>query len=145
LCSGRPLSAVLPCVCMCVCVCALSCSVVSNSFATPWTVARQAPLSMGFPRQEYWSGLPFPSPGDPPDPGIEFASPALQVDSLPLSQKGNPIYAAISLYICHSLPSAVIFLLMPGVSSLPLESRWCHTPCVFLEQIFCICHFFLFP
>ena len=46
-------------------------------FATPWTVARQAPLSMEFPRQEYWSGLPFPSPGDLPDPGIEPASPAL--------------------------------------------------------------------
>ena len=44
-------------------------------FATPWTVARRAPLSMGFPRQEYWSGLPFPSPGDLPDPGIEPASP----------------------------------------------------------------------
>ena len=40
-------------------------------FATPWTAARQAPLSMGFSRQEYWSGLPFPSPGDLPDPGIE--------------------------------------------------------------------------
>ena len=49
-------------------------------FATPWTVARQAPLSMGFPRQEYWSGLPFPSPGALPDPGIEptsLVSPAL--------------------------------------------------------------------
>ena len=44
-------------------------------FAIPWTVARRAPLSMGFPRQEYWSGLPFPSPGDLPDPGIEPASP----------------------------------------------------------------------
>ena len=46
-------------------------------FVTPWTVARQAPLSVGFPRQEYWSGLPFPSPGDLPDPGIEPSSPAL--------------------------------------------------------------------
>ena len=46
-------------------------------FATPWTVAYQAPLSMGFSRQEYWSGLPFPSPGDLPDPGIEPGSPAL--------------------------------------------------------------------
>ena len=45
--------------------------------ATPWTVAHQAPLSMGFPRQEYWSGLPRPSPGDLPDPGIEPTSPAL--------------------------------------------------------------------
>ena len=50
-------------------------------FATPWTAARQAPLSMGFPRQEYWSGLPFPSPEDLPDPGIEPRSPALQADA----------------------------------------------------------------
>ena len=52
-------------------------SVVSNPFATPWTLAHQAPLSMGFPRQEYWSELPFPSPGDLPDPGIEPESSAL--------------------------------------------------------------------
>ena len=51
--------------------------VLSNSFAIPQTVAHQAPLSMGFPRQEYWSGLPFPSPGDLPDPGIKPKSPAL--------------------------------------------------------------------
>ena len=49
---------------------------------TPWTVAYQAPPSMGISRQEYWSGLPFPSPGDLPDPGIEPGSPALQEDSL---------------------------------------------------------------
>ena len=49
----------------------------------PWTVARQAPLSMGFSRQECWSGLPFPSPGDFPDPGSEPGSPALQAGSLP--------------------------------------------------------------
>ena len=49
---------------------------------TPWTVAFQAPLPMGFSRQEYWSGLPFPSPGDLPAPGIEPRSPTLQVDSL---------------------------------------------------------------
>jgi len=65
-----------------VCVCfSVSFSVVSNS-ATPWTVAHQAPLSMGFSRQEYWSGLPFPYPGDLPNPGIEPRSPALQGDSL---------------------------------------------------------------
>ena len=52
------------------------------TLATPWTVACQAPLSMGFSRQEYWSGLPFPSPGDLPDPGIEPMSPTLQEDSL---------------------------------------------------------------
>ena len=46
-------------------------SVISDSLLSPWTVARQAPLSMGFSRQEYWGGLPFPTPGDLPDPGIE--------------------------------------------------------------------------
>ena len=53
------------------------------TLATPWTVACQAPLSMRFSRQEYWTGLPFPSPGDLPDPGIEPRSPALQADSFP--------------------------------------------------------------
>ena len=53
-------------------------------FATPWTVAYQAPPSMGFSRQEYWSGLPFPSPGHLPDPGTEPRSPALQADAFTL-------------------------------------------------------------
>ena len=57
---------------------------------TPWTVARQAPLSMGFPRQKYWRGLPFSSPGDLPDAGIEARSPALQADSLPAELPGKP-------------------------------------------------------
>ena len=56
------------------------CSVVSNS-ATPWTAAHQAPMPMGLSRQEYWSGLPFPTPGDLPNLGNEPWSPALQVDS----------------------------------------------------------------
>ena len=51
-------------------------------FATPWSVAYQAPPSMGFSRQEYWSGLPFPSPGDLPDPGVKPWSPAFQADTL---------------------------------------------------------------
>ena len=59
----------------------VSCSVLSDS-ATPWTVAHQASLSMGFSWQEYWSGLPVPSPEDLPDPGIESWSPALQADYL---------------------------------------------------------------
>ena len=57
---------------------------------TLWTVAHQTPLSMVFSRQENWSGLPFPSPGDLPDPGIEPVSPALQVDFLPLRPQGSP-------------------------------------------------------
>ena len=59
-------------------------------FATPWTVAYQAPLSLGFSRQEYWSGLPFPSPGNLPDPGIEPGSPALQADALTSEPPGKP-------------------------------------------------------
>ena len=61
------------------------CFLVAKScptLATPWTVARQVPPSMGFSRQEYWNGLPFPIPGDLPDPAIEPGSPALQANSL---------------------------------------------------------------
>ena len=59
-------------------------------FETPWTVAHQTPPSRRFSRQEYWSGLPFPSPGDLPDPGIEPWSPALQADALPSVLPGKP-------------------------------------------------------
>ena len=58
--------------------------------ATPWTVAHQAPLSMGFSRQDCWSGLPFPSPGDLPDPGIEPTSPALAGGFLTTVPPGKP-------------------------------------------------------
>ena len=59
-------------------------------FAIPWTVVYQVSLSMGFSRQEYWSGLPFPSPGDLPDPGIKPRSPALQADALPSEPPEKP-------------------------------------------------------
>ena len=71
----------------------VNCSIVPD-FVTPWTVARQAPLSKGFSREEYWSGLPFPSSRDLPDPGIETESPIspmLEADSLPLSHQGSPM------------------------------------------------------
>ena len=68
-------------------------------FATPWTVAPQAPPSMGFSRQEDWSGLPFPSPGDLPDPGIELRSPALQADALPSELKS--LEAILGDFFCH--------------------------------------------
>ena len=70
-----------------------SCSVVSSSSVTLWTVARQAPLSVGFPRQEYWSGLPFPSLGDLPTPGIKPGSPALTGGFLSLSHQGSPLFS----------------------------------------------------
>ena len=66
------------------------CCLVAKVWLTPGTVASWAPLSMKFPRQEYWGGLPFPSRGALPDPGIKLASPARQVDSLPLSHLGSP-------------------------------------------------------
>ena len=60
-------------------------------FVTPWTVAYQAPPSVEFSRQEYWSGLPFPSPGDLPKPGIKPGSPALQADTLPSKPPGKTL------------------------------------------------------
>ena len=70
-----------------------SCSVVSDSFATPWTVFRQAPLSIGFSRQEYWSGLPFPPPGDLPDLGRALMFPTLAGKSLTTEPPGEPKYS----------------------------------------------------
>ena len=64
-------------------------SVSRVRLCNPMTVAHQAPLSMGFSRQEYWSGLPFPSPRDLPNPGIEHRSPGLQADSLPPKPRGK--------------------------------------------------------
>ena len=65
--------------------------VLSDSFVTPWTVGYQAPLSMGFTRQEYWSGLLLPSPGDHPDPGIEPPSPALAGTFITTEPPGKPL------------------------------------------------------
>ena len=70
-------------------------------FVTPWTIAHQAPLSMEISRQEYWSGLPCPPPGDLPDPGIKLMSPALQMDSLPAERSGR-------LYFLGFLDGAVV-------------------------------------
>ena len=64
---------------------------------TPWTVAYEAPLSMGFSRQEYWSGVSFPSPGDLPNPGIEHSSPQVQADSLPTEPPGTATNCHTSL------------------------------------------------
>ena len=79
-------------------------------FVTPWTVAYQAPPSMGFSRQEYWSGVPFPSPGDLPNPGIEPGSPAFQADALTSEPPGKPRFTvtlpySFPLYCVKSYPN----------------------------------------
>ena len=85
--------------------------------ATPWTVAYQAPPSMGFSRQEYWSGLPFPFPGDLPDPGIEHRSPAFQADALTSEPSGKPYLSEVS-EVAQSCPT----LCDPRDCSLPGSS-----------------------
>ena len=78
----------------CMHVCVLRCFRRVQLFAILWTVAHQAPLAIEFSRQEYWSELPCPPSGDLPNSGIEFMSPALQADSLPLSHQGSPAWDA---------------------------------------------------
>ena len=91
-------------------------------FAAPWTVARQAPLSLGFSRQEYWSGLPFLPPGDLPGPGIEPRSPTLQADTFPSEPPGmhlkKSIYLAVPSLNCgegNGTPLQYSFLENPMV------------------------------
>ena len=84
----------------------------------PWTVAYQVPPSMGFSRQEYWSGLPFPSPGDLPDPGIEPRSPAFQADALTSEPPGKPNWSIVDLQYCVSFRCmAVLFLSLSSLGS----------------------------
>ena len=79
-------------------------------FATPWTVAHQAPQSMEFSRQDYWSGLPFPSPADLPNPGIEPGSPARQADALPSEPPGRSIIVIGWLLIIGLWPLDTCFV-----------------------------------
>ena len=104
-----------------VCACSVT-WVISNSFVTPWTVAREAPLCMGFSRQEHWSGLPFPSPGDLPDLETEPGSPALQANSLPTEPPGRPF---------PSIPSAYCKRLKPKGLSIWLVWELCHLKVIF--------------
>ena len=86
---------------------------------TPWTIALQAPLSMGFSRPENWSGLPCPPPGDLPNPGIEAGSPALQADSLPSEPPGKPKNTGVaSLSLLQGIETGSPAL---QVASLPAE------------------------
>ena len=97
-------------------------------FVTPWTVAYQASPSMGFSRQEYWSGLPFPSPGDLPDPGIEPVSPALEADALTSGPPGKHLVSKSCPILCNPIDCST-----PGrATSLPcpsLSPRVCSDSC----------------
>ena len=116
------------CVCVCVCVCVLV-TQLCPTLATPWTIAHQAPLSVKFSRQEYWSGLPFSSPADLPDPDIEPGSPALQADALPSELLGKPWTPWLHGHLervhntCPFVPLSTVFLLFNCVSSQTVSSE----------------------
>ena len=105
--------------CVYMCVCMLSCFSCVRLFGTLWTIAPQAPLSMGFSRQEYWSGLPCPSPGDLPDPGIEpmsLLSPALAGGFFTTSATQE---AHMCVRRCLKLPAVSVFAKTQGLERLP--------------------------
>ena len=84
-------------------------------FATPWTVAYQAPRSIGFSRQDYWSGMPFPSPGDLPNPGIKPGSPELQTDALLSEPLGKPQVISLSRALLFATPWTVAYQAPPSM------------------------------
>ena len=108
-------------------------------FATPWTVARRAPLSMGFSRQEYWSGLPCPSPRDLPDPGVKSASPTLHVDSLPTELPWKSTFIKLNWQIFKKKKSLVLSLLVgeikPTSSFLCFAKNPTNLPCFFPPSV----------
>ena len=113
----------------------LSCLSSVQLFATPWTVARQAPLSMGFPRQEYWSSLPFPTPWDLPNPGIEpesSESPALAGRFFITEPPGKPLNHWTAREV---LVSIVLICMVPSEVQGPLYLFFCELY-IFSVQVF---------
>ena len=106
-------------------------------FATPWTVAHQAPLSMGFSGQEYWSGLPCPPPGDLPNPGIDPRSPTLQEESLPAELPGKPIYKLLMANVTYSIEPGFIHVVAYIRTSFLFKAEQHFI--VYEYVIFCIC------
>ena len=90
-------------------------------FVTPWTVAHQAPPSMGFSSQKYWSELPFPSPGDLPDSGIEPGSPGMQADSLPSEPQGSPVICVCAHTFCFIFFSIMVYHRMLNTVPCPMK------------------------
>ena len=110
---------------------------MSNSSATPWTAAHPPPLSMGFSRQEYLSGLPFPTPGDLPNPGIEPRSPAWQADSLPSEPPGTwqvvKMVNFMSSVFCHNKNKYLKIAIEPHLIKLPFD----------IQLVVCVWHTYL--
>ena len=103
-------------------------------FATPWTIAYQAPLSMEFSRQEYLSGLPFPSPGDLPNPGIEPGSPSLQADALPSEPPGKEALMAQRVKRLSTMQETRVSWLTFSFSQMP-----CSFPLQSLSTSYSLC------
>ena len=101
------------------------CSIVSNFSVTPWTTPYQSPLSMGFPRQEYWSGLSFPSPEGLPNPGIEPVSPALAGGSFTPESPGKPYHGILpsnkSEYLTYTCLNEVLEKYIQGKKAISKE------------------------
>ena len=115
---------------MCACVVTQSCPTLVN----PWTVALQTPLLMGFSRQKYWSGLPFPSPWNLPDQGIEHRSPTLQMEPLLSETQGNPQYLVVVFFfflIIDLIQSTTHTYLTTTDLTIQFSSvaQWCLTLC----------------
>ena len=111
-------------------------------FATPWTIAYQTSLTMGFSRQEYWSGLPFPSPGDLPDPGIKPRFPTFQADTLPSKPPEKPslppnevhsFLESLSWTVFYQVENSTPWILPTGPSSIPKNGS---PPFLILPSIF---------
>ena len=121
---------------MCVCVCVCVCYTLNHIrlLVTSWTVACQVPLSMDFSRQEYWSGLLFPSPGALPNSGIKPRSPALQAELYRLSHQGSHTYIWEVIYIYTYVHTKVIFIIsVPNLErkkKVKLNSFDCLSPLV---------------
>ena len=112
-------------------------------FATPWTVAHQALPSMGFSRQEYWSGLPFPSPGDLPDPGIKPRSPTLQADALTSEPPGNAAEKARAYHsqcFGHQGMKLALMFILREASSYSYIPCGCSTYYIFMLRLQHKCH-----
>ena len=107
-------------------------------FATPWTVAHQALLSMRFSRQEYWSGLPFPPPGDLPDPGIEPGSPAFRQTLYRLSHQGSPDFPTNSVFAASHKFLYVIFSILFSSKYFLIPVMFCFSYMGYLDVWFLV-------